>query len=370
MPWPDWLPPAPSLEQLAERLLQILEIPAPPFGEAARAARLVEILQARGLAPYQDAVGNVIVRWGESGHHAVAFLAHLDTALALPEISLRRADGRIYGHGSADDGSGLAVLTALAELAVKSGARPRHPVYFVANVGEEGLGDLRGARGFVADHETDLAGVVALDGRLGDIVHEGIASRRLEAEFHTPGGHSWSDYGSPSAVHLLGHAIARLDAMRLPREPRTTLNVGVISGGTAVNAIARKATCLIDLRSENAEQLQRLERHVREVFEGETRPPATVEFRCVGDRPGGKVPRSHPLVAAAAAALEEVGERVTYATGSTDANAALGVGVPGICCGVGRGALAHTPQEWLDEQSLIPGLEFAAALLTRIAPPA
>ncbi len=368
MAWPAWLPPAPPLDELVEGLLQIIATPAPPFGETARAKVLLEILSAQGLAPYQDAAGNVIVRWGDPGPNGIALLAHLDTAIDLPDIELRREGGRLYGHGSADDGSGLAVLTALARLMARSGRRPRDPVYFVANVGEEGLGDLRGARGFVADHASDLRGVVALDGRLGDIVHEGIASRRLEAEFQAPGGHSWSDYGSPSAIHLLGRAIARLDALRLPREPRTTLNVGVISGGTAVNAIARRATCLIDLRSEDPSELQRLEQKVREVFEEEAHPAALV-LRCVGDRPGGKLARSHPLVAAAAAALGEVGERVSYATGSTDANAALGAGVPGICCGVGRGGLAHTPQEWLDESSLVPGLAFTAALLARLAPP-
>ncbi len=370
MSWPDWLPAPPALDGLCDDLLDLLQTPAPPFKEAARATRLMARLSEGGLSPWQDAAGNVIVRWGAAGPGAIALLAHLDTALDLPENPLRREGGRLYGHGSADDGSGLAVLWKLAELTAHSGRSPSRPVYFVANVGEEGLGDLRGARAFVQDHLGELAGVVALDGRLGDIVHEGIASRRLEASFETPGGHSWSDFGSPSAIHLIAGAVAQLDSLRLPKAPRTTLNVGVIAGGTAVNAIARRATCLIDLRSEDPDQLHRLERQVREIFDAAVRPPAECSLRTVGDRPGGKLPRSHPLVTAAAAALMDAGEKASYATGSTDANAALGAGVPGICCGVGRGALAHTPQEWLEEASLVPGLQFAAALLHRLAPPA
>ncbi len=369
VPWPAWLPQPPTLDELLTDLMDLLATPAPPFGEAPRAAKLSQRLDGLGLHPYQDSVGNVIVRWGNPGPGAYAFLAHLDTALEVGRVAPRREGGRLYCHGSADDGSGLAVLTAIAARALKSAAKPRHPVYFVANVGEEGLGDLRGARAFVAEHCEELAGVVALDGRLGDIVHEGIASRRLEAVLRTPGGHSWSDYGSPSSVHLMGRIIERLDGLRLPKAPRTTLNVGVMQGGTAVNAIAAEASCLIDLRSEDSAELSRLEQRVRDTFAAEVQPPARCDIRAIGDRPGGKLARSHPLVMAAADALAAVGEHVSFATGSTDANAALGAGVAGICCGVGRGALAHTPDEWLEESSLVPGLQFCAELLTRLASP-
>ena len=369
MSWPNWLSAAPPLPELIQDLSDLVAIPAPPMHEERRAAAMRDWLVTRGLPAQIDQTGNVVVRWGPGGGRAKALLAHLDTALDVGTVTPREEDGRLYGHGAADNGSGLSVLSHLAVLAWQSRAEPKRPVYFVFNVGEEGLGDLRGARGFVAEHKDELDGVIALDGRLGDIVHQGIASRRLDAGFETVGGHSWSDFGTPSAIHLLGQAIARLGDLALPRTPRTTLNVGIVEGGSAVNAIAREAHCLIDLRSEDMHELHRLERDVRAVFQDLARMPVRFHCQCVGDRPGGAVDRDHPLVTAASAALAEIGMTPTLTAGSTDANAALGQGIPAICCGVGRGGLAHTPDEWLEEASLKDGLEFAARLLDRLARP-
>jgi acetylornithine deacetylase/succinyl-diaminopimelate desuccinylase-like protein len=365
--WPTWLPSPPPLSELIADLSALIAIPAPPLHEERRAVALRDWLSVHGVPAEIDQTGNVVARWGPSSGRAKAFLAHIDTALDVGAVVPREEDGRLYGHGAADNGSGLSVLSHLAVLAWRSGAEPRQPFYFVFNVGEEGLGDLRGARGFVAEHQRELDAVVALDGRLGDIVHQGIGSRRLDAGFETLGGHSWSDFGSPSAIHLLGQAIARLGDLALPHVPRTTLNVGVIEGGSAVNAIARQAHCLIDLRSEDMRTLHRLERDVRAVFQDLAHMPVRFHCQCIGDRPGGAVDRDHPLVTTAAAALAEVGLSPMYTAGSTDANAALGQGIPGICCGVGRGGLAHTPDEWLDEDSLVDGLNFAAVLLDRLA---
>ncbi len=367
MTWPNWLPPPPPLPDLIADLAALVAIPAPPQREHERAVALRDWLGARGLPAAIDQTGNVVARWGPATGKAKALLAHIDTALDVGQVTPREEDGRLYGHGAADNGSGLCVLSHLAVLAWQSGVQPHRPIYFVFNVGEEGLGDLRGARGFVAEHKKELDGVIALDGRLGDIVHQGIASRRLDAGFETVGGHSWSDFGSPSAIHLLGQAIARMGDLSLPHAPRTTLNVGIVSGGSAVNAIAREAHCLIDLRSEDMRELHRLERDVRAVFQDLAHMPVRFHCQCIGDRPGGAVERDHPLVATAAAALADIGLAPLYTAGSTDANAALGQDIPGICCGVGRGGLAHTPDEWLDESSLVDGLQFAAALLSRLA---
>jgi len=368
--WPSWLEPPRPLPDLVADLSEILAVPAPPLNEGPRALALEAWLRGRGVPAERDETGNVVVRWGPAGGFATALLAHIDTALDVGQVVPRSEGGRLYGHGAADDGSGLSVLSQLAILTHRSDVLPSAPVYFVFDVGEEGLGDLRGARGFVADHRSELGALVALDGRLGDIVHKGIASRRLRAGFETSGGHSWSDFGSPSAVHLLGRAIARLQELRLPSCPRTTFNVGVVAGGSAVNAIASEAHCLIDLRSEDPREVQRLERDVRGVFQSLARSPVRYSCQRIGDRPGGEVPPDHPLAAAAREALAEVGVAATFTAGSTDANAALGQGVPAICCGVGRGGLAHTADEWLDEASLVDGLHFAAALLDRLVRPA
>ena len=369
MAWPAWLPAAPPLTDLVRDLSALLAIPAPPMQEAARVQAIRAWLTACGLPAQIDATGNVVWRWGPAKGRALALMAHVDTALDVGAVTPRQDSGRLHGHGAADNGSGLVVLSHLAELAFRSGREPRRPIYFVFNVGEEGLGDLRGARGFVADHKAELDGVVAIDGRLGDIVYQGIASRRLDAGFETTGGHSWSDFGSPSAIHLLGQAIARLGDLSLPHTPRTTLNVGIIEGGSAVNAIARDAHCLIDLRSEDMRVLRRLEKDVRAVFEDLAHMPVKFHCQCIGDRPGGMVARDHPLVQDATWALANIGLAANLTAGSTDANAALGQGIPGICCGVGRGGFAHTPDEWLDVASLADGMGFAAGLLDRLARP-
>lgn len=363
MDWPTWLPKPPALDQLVSELVEVVEVPAPPFGEERRARLFRDLLHSDGLPAEQDAVGNVIVRLGPKDGQALALFAHIDTALDLGEITVRRDAGRVYAHGAADDGAGLTVLRALARLVAESGRTLPRPVYFVADVGEEGLGDLRGARRFTDDHHQELCGVLVLDGRLGDIVHTGIASRRLEVSYDTQGGHSWSDFGRPSAVHQLSRSVADLTRIRLPASPRTTLNVGVIGGGTAVNAIAQKASCLVDLRSESQEELDRLEARARDLLSGPFEG-VQVQIRKVGDRPGGAIARSHPLVRLSARNLSRIGLAASYAAGSTDANAPLAHGIPAVCCGVGRGGSAHTPSEWLEEESLSAGLNFSACLLS------
>lgn len=363
MEWPNWLPNPPSVPQLVAELMDVLAVPAPPFGEEQRSVAFAEFLRKDGLPAERDAVGNVVVRLGSPGGRAIALLAHIDTALDLGEIRVRREGGKLYGHGAADDGAGLTVLRALARLVQASGRVLPYTLYFVGNVGEEGLGDLRGARRFTEDHREELAAVLVLDGRLGDIVHSGIASRRLKVRYSTPGGHSWSDFGRPSAVHELARSITALTELRLPATPRTTLNVGVIEGGTAVNAIAQHACCLVDLRSEGVGELDRLEQGAMRILSAGGDGVA-VEIQKVGDRPGGAVPRNHLLVRLAARNLARVGVPPAYAAGSTDANAPLAHGIPAVCAGVGRGGAAHTPSEWLEEESLGIGLRFAACLLS------
>lgn len=363
MDWPNWLPAAPDVETLISELIEVVRVPAPPFGEERRSLLYRDLLRQDGLPAVQDAALNVVTRLGPPGGRAIALLAHLDTALDLTEIAVRREGGRVHAYGAADDGAGLEVLRALARLVHANEGHLSRPVYFVADVGEEGLGDLRGTRQFLADHPQELAAVVVLDGRLGDIVHHGIASRRLEVTYEAPGGHSWSDYGRPSAIHLLCRNIATLTDLRLPTSPRTTMNVGVIEGGTAVNAIAQRATCLVDLRSESVEEIDRLELQAHDLLSGPAEGTRVI-IRKVGDRPGGAIPRSHALVRLAARNLSRVGLPPSYAAGSTDANAPLAAGIPAACCGVGRGGAAHTPSEWLEEESLSTGLHFAACLLS------
>src|SRR5690606_38489844 len=237
---------------------------------------------------------------------------------------IRRRQGRLLAPGIGDNSASVAALLFLAEGLRRLGWRPPHDLIFLANVGEEGLGDLRGMKHYFrkgTPARRHTRAVLVLDGPLGMISHRGVGSRRLEATFLGPGGHSWGDFGRPSAVHALGRALAAIDALaaELPTRPRTTLNVGVSSGGTSVNAIAEQTRMVVDLRSESAEALRDLEFRVRRALDEALAPRLTVDVKVVGDRPIGGIPDDHPLVRMALAAAHAAGFDARCVASSTDA---------------------------------------------------
>lgn len=363
---------------LVQDVVGVCQVPAPPFGEQARAAHVEARLRQLGLAAVErDPCGNVVCVFREPrpGQAALLVTAHLDTVFpAGTDVRVRREDGRLCAPGIGDNSAGVALLMHVAAALRAAGYRPPHGLAFVANVGEEGLGDLRGMK-FLFDHglaaRWPVAAVLVLDGQAGTIAHRGIASRRLEVAFRGPGGHSWSDHGRPSAVHALGRAIAALDALPLPAAPRTTLNVGVVEGGTAVNAIAERARMVLDLRSEDPATLAQVEQRVREAVSRAARrdgaPPAAgavaVEFRVVGDRPGGGLPEHHPLVHGVAEVARALGIAPRCVASSTDANVPLSRGIPAVALGCVRGRGAHTLAESLEADSLGPGARLALGAL-------
>jgi tripeptide aminopeptidase len=347
------------MEDLVRWVQTIAETPAPTFAEARRAELLCRLFRAQGQAPEVDAAGNVLCRLGPSEGRPVVFAAHLDTVFPDEEIRTTVAGEWLSGPGVADDAAGLALLVDLA--GHLAGASLRRPVWLLADVGEEGLGDLRGVKAFLDAHPF-VAAFVSLDGQLGSVVRQAIGVRRLEVTVEGPGGHSWGDYGRPSAVHALVEVLAAATALPVPRRPRSSLNIGLIAGGTSVNSIAAHARALIDLRSVSATTLDRLEGAVRSrlatVPEG-----LRLTVQVVGDRPAGSLPAEHPLVAAALAALRAVGIEGRLAQGSTDANAPLARGIPGICFGVVTGRGAHTTAEAL----WIPSLQTGRDAVRRLA---
>ena len=347
---------------------EICEVPAPPFGEAERAAFVARLWRAAGLEPRVDAVGNVIARVPGGRGPVVVLAAHLDTVFdAGTDVRVRERDGRWCAPGLGDNSASLGVVTATAER-IAAGELVRRPrLLLVATVGEEGLGDLRGAKALVADLAGEVDAFVAVDGHLGGVVDQGVGSVRLAFTFRGPGGHSWGDYGTPSALHALGEAIHALVRIEVPRTPRSSLNVGVARGGTSVNAIAEQASCTIDLRSVDPRELARMvadaERRVRSVAR---RHGVELQVERVGDRPaasGG----NDALVAAAERALRDVGVEPQRSASSTDANAAMAAGVPAVCFGVYRGGDAHRASEWIEPGSLEVGMAALEALLGELA---
>jgi acetylornithine deacetylase/succinyl-diaminopimelate desuccinylase-like protein len=359
----------------------VSEIAAPTGEEQRRAAWIARRFTALGLSDIRsDAAGNVIGRRrGVRALPAVAVCAHLDTVFPRGTAVRVRQDGELLlGPGIGDNGRGLAAMLALAEEIDGVRLQTDRPIDFVATTGEEGTGDLRGAKAFFRSRE-DVAAAIALDGA-GDerIVHRGLGSRRYRIVYRGPGGHSWAAFGVVNPVHAAGTAIAKLASIIVPREPRTTLSVGRVGGGIAVNAIADEAWLEVDLRSTTVRMLDRYEREVRlavraaEIEENARRatgsPPLSCAVETIGDRPCGDVPADHPLVLSAIDATRLIGREPELSTASTDANVPISLGVPAIAIGAGgRGGDAHTPGEWFDNTSGTVGLARALTIVVAAA---
>ena len=357
--------PGVSLERLTELLRRICETPAPTFAEAERGALIASLWREAGLEPETDAVGNVLAALPGGQGPRVLVAAHLDTVFAADTDLRVRAEGaRLLAPGIGDNSASLALLCAYAERPTDA---PRPRLTLAATVGEEGLGDLYGMRALMEARARDFDLMVALDGHLGTVVDRAVGSKRFEIMFRALGGHSWGDYPSPSAVHALGDAIHALTRTPVPREPRSSLNVGQVAGGSSVNAIAERANFNLDLRSLERETLEGLEREaLRRVRRVARQHGVELDVRPVGDRPVAPS-ANEALVRAARRALESAGVQARTAASSTDANAAMAAGLPAICFGVYRGGDAHRASEWLEPASLLEGYRAFEALLLELS---
>ncbi len=357
------------IDRLLDLAVRIQQIPAPTFHEAERARFVREQWQALGLPVEQDETGNVyaLLR-GSSAGKDVVLSAHLDTVFpADTPLNLRRDGERIAGPGIGDNSVAVAALVEVARAALEGNLALQGDVWLVANVGEEGLGNLQGMRAVVERFGASPLAYLVLEGMaLGTIYHRALGVQRYRITAETEGGHSWANYGLPSAIHELARLIAQLDALALPRSPRTSLNAGVFHGGVSVNTIASQAWAELDLRSESSEMLTWLSRQVNFLVGQANQPGVKVTLESIGQRPGGEIPVSHPLVRPAADCLREQGIAPAPFIGSTDANIPLSRGYPAICVGLTRGDRAHTEQEYIETAPLKQGMAFLYALLDRV----
>lgn len=357
-------------------------IPAPTGDESARGAHIAARFRALGLSDVRvDEVGNVLgTRTGVEDVAPVVICAHLDTVFpATTDVSVRRSGPRLDGPGIVDNARGLAGMLALARAIDGCTLRTQRPVVFVATVGEEGGGDLRGAKHLFASFERTPACCIALDGAGDDrIVHRALGARRFRVTYRGAGGHSWAAFGVPNPVHAVGAAAARLAALPLPRHPRTTLSVCRIGGGISVNTIPEQAWLEVDLRSSSAEALAGCVADIRAAVHTAAREenvrrapgtdPLTHEVAMIGDRPCGSTSEHHPLVRIACATTRAIGRVPELVTASTDANVPISLGIPAIAIGAGgRGAGVHTPAEWYDNTDGTVGLARALAIVVASA---
>lgn len=356
--------------------LELVAIPAPPFGEEARARWLATKFAEAGLSQiHTDDAGNVLgileaaAMPAESSGPVIVLSAHLDTVFPAetplnPVITETEGCGRLQVPGACDNAAGVVGMLALAYALAESKVEVAAPLVLLGNVGEEGEGDLRGVRHFYRD--SPLAGRVAahivLDGAGADsAVTQALGSRRYQVTVKGPGGHSFTDAGTPNPIAALATALAAFAGTELPDEPRTTLNLGTIRGGTSVNSIPESAAATIDIRSTSPDQILRLEvmlhRAVEDAVEhwnavaadAEGKPRGQLKFAVekIGDRPAGALGANTPLLETLRAVDRHLGLQTDLRLGSTDANIPLSLGVQAISVGAGgEGGGAHTQAEW------------------------
>lgn len=335
------------------RTAELARIPAPTGAEHARASMLCRWWDDDGWTPFVDSVGNV---WAEvTGGRGTGLLvsAHLDTVFPahLPH-EVVATPGRLTGPSVGDDSIGVAALPAIARMA---GPGPG-PLWLVATVGEEGLGNLAGIRHALAHAPQPVSAVIAIEGNyLGRVVITGVGSIRWRVSYHGPGGHAWERADAPSAVHAAARAAARIADLTVT-DARCSVNVGSIGGGEAINARAQDAWFEADLRADTAAALHDLADQAGRIITTAAETGLTVDVAELGQRPAGGVARSSPLARAASSALARAGIDCEFAAASTDANAAYEVGINAVALGVTRGAGEHTRSEWIETAPVAAGL--------------
>jgi tripeptide aminopeptidase len=374
-----------SANAATEEQIRITEIPAPPFQESVRAAYMKKLFTSTGLRVETDEIGNVIGEWPGSSPDIVMLTAHLDTVFpGGTDVRVKHEGGRLLAPGISDNGTGLAALVALSKAFRDAKIKTTKTILFVADVGEEGEGNLRGMRALAETYKKRLKYVLALDGSATEYVTTAaLASRRVEITITGPGGHSWSDFGAPNPIHALGRGIARFVTSPVPESPRTSFNIGEIEGGTSVNSIPSSAHMKVDLRSESEPELAALEGFLRDAVKagmdeemsaarergmGGSGNLLNLKINVLGVRPAGDLPENSPLLAALLAADNQLGNRSRRERSSTDANIPLSMGIPAISLGAGgRSGGAHTLEEWYDPAGRELGLQRVALTVLAVA---
>jgi acetylornithine deacetylase/succinyl-diaminopimelate desuccinylase-like protein len=375
--------------QVRQWLLEMVRIPAPPFGEQARAAWFVERFHAFGLTNvHLDREGNALAELAPEDDSAasspvILLSAHLDTVFpaGTPCDPVEGTDNlRIHGPGICDNAAGLSGLLAIAAALRYARIHPPATILFAANVGEEGEGDLRGMRYLFekGPYRGRIVAALALEGSGTAVVTRGLGSLRFRIIVNGPGGHSWSDAGTPNPILLLSRALTAISDLPLPSSPLTTLNVGTISGGTSVNSIPSSASSLIEIRSSEAGPLDDAALAIRQILSDTLAPlgnlpqATTLLLKTIGDRPAAALPDSSPLLSILRAVDRHLHLKTEQRLGSTDANLPLSLGIPALAIGTGgTGGNIHTLEEWYDPTGREIALRRILLLLlaaTQIAP--
>ncbi len=375
-------------DRFVRELITLTEIPAPPFKETARGAAFLQMLRASGLADVEtDAEGNVMgVRRGSASalratadQPMLAVLAHLDTV--FPEgtdVHVKRDGTRLRAPGVGDDTRGLALMLTMIRAMDAAHVQTPLDILFVGNVGEEGEGDLRGAKYLLlkGKYKDRIKSFISIDGGdQGSITNGALGSKRYRVTFKGPGGHSYGAFGIVNPAFAMGEAIAKFSHLTVPANPKTTFNVGVVNGGTSVNSIPTEVSMDVDMRSESPDALNKLvadfQAVVRDAVAQENAARSTKEgkveadVKLIGDRPSGETPVNSLIVRSTTAVVKSFGLTPRYGISSTDSNIPISLGIPAITIGRGPSERSHSLDEWTDveKSSAVKAAQVALAIV-------
>lgn len=355
-------------EEAQQLLIDLAQIPAPSHHEERRAEFCLQWLRFKGAdSAYIDKAKNVIYPIGDTGtNDLMVFMAHSDVVFPdTTPLPLRIENGRIFCPGVGDDTANAVALLTAAGYIAESKLTPKDcGVLLIINSCEEGLGNLKGSRKIMEDFGHRVREFVTFDGNANVVVVKAVGSRRYRVTVTTEGGHSYARFGAPNAIAQLSKLISRLYEIEVPDIGKTTYNVGTISGGTSVNTIAQEASMLFEFRSDEREGLAIMQAEFDRIVEEFRASGIQISVEVVGDRPCSlEVDNSLLAARAAEAVRDHYGFEVGFGVGSTDCNIPLSMGIPAVCPGCVMGWGAHTREEYVEIDSLLPGLKVAAQLI-------
>lgn len=358
------------VEPIIELTTKLTQVSAPSNDEGARAEVLRAELESRGYERvHVDEIADVTARIpGKDRSKALLIAAHIDTVFPHgTDLTVTREADTLHAPGVGDNTVAVATVAHLKQVFEELGEVPEIDLVITGNIGEEGLGDLRGMKAVVSATE-DIVGAIAVEGQaLGSVTYEAVGSKRYRVTVTGKGGHSWGQAGTPSAIHHLARLIARMDEIPLLTEPKTSFNAGVVSGGISVNTIAPEATAILDMRSTSAEALAALVAQVDAVLDSPRPEGIAVQVEVVGDRPAGSQSADMPLKVIADEVLAELGLSVRHEPGSTDANVPIARGIPAICIGVTTGNYAHREDEYINLDPISTGFAHLITVILKSA---
>ncbi|MCP4159402.1 MAG: M20/M25/M40 family metallo-hydrolase [Deltaproteobacteria bacterium] len=351
-----------NIEPIIEEIKTISTIPSPTFYEDKKADYIKGKFNDLKLDDVKiDRLKNVIGTLQGKGDENFIICAHIDTVFSNEtKLKVREVEGKIFCPGIGDNSTSVAGMLALINAFKTAEYIPPYNIIFIANSCEEGLGDLKGIK-YYLENSDKIEGMISIDGTMTMLSNEGIGSRRLSVTVKGEGGHSWVDFGNSSAIHAIGSAISKISQIDVPKIPKTSFNVGTISGGTSVNTIAETANMLIDIRSVDSEILIEKEQEIRELIENAMEEHGTeCSIEVVGDRPSGKIDINNFVVQSVLKSAELYDVQMKPTPSSTDSNIPLSQSIPSVTFGIYSGGGAHTLNEYIEPESLKKGLPILA----------